>query len=326
MFRAGAFAVLAMLLIAAAPIPNSKPDEHRQDSAAQHDGATGAKQYFSNDFLPTIAIPIKVQASQAYQSTANLSEDHDGGPKWTDIAIVILTVGLVVAALLQWNAMKGQETQLRRSVIDARRMANKQAREMQKSLVQTTKAADAAQRSADAAIGAERAWILVFVDEDNFDEAILQRTDGESWPALAETKPIVPRVKFHYENMGKTPAFVREISARAVISKSIPTDMDFTPHGWWWPRETIVPAGGRIPGQDEEGAWLHFSATVSPFDKDEATLLNSEATDRPFIWIYGRALYTDIWGNERSTSFCLAYEAFGSLFQPPEAAEYNKRT
>lgn len=71
-------------------------------------------------------------------------------------------------------------------------------------------AAQAAQTTAKTQIGAERAWFLLVIDEENFEEVLESRLDPQSWPALIKAPD--PLVRFHFENFGKSPAFVKEIS------------------------------------------------------------------------------------------------------------------
>src|SRR5208283_1416017 len=96
-------------------------------------------------------------------------------------------------------------------------------------------AAEAARDSARAAIGSERAWVLLFVDEQNFEEANLGRINAEDWESVPEAveKPPKPRVKFHFENLGKTPAFVKEISHQLIQAKKLPLALDYRPNAPW---------------------------------------------------------------------------------------------
>jgi len=143
MFRAGIIACLAMFLIAAAPIQQLQPAQHRAEhSNKEPNDAYGKNHRTKNPPPSATAAPGYIDKTSADAATRAAykagKHDGEGAVKWTDRAIVGLTLGLVIAALLQfgaallqWNAMRRQEQQMRRSIIEGRRASNRQSREVQ---------------------------------------------------------------------------------------------------------------------------------------------------------------------------------------------------
>lgn len=183
-------------------------------------------------------------------------------------------------------------------------------------------AAQAAQTTAKTQIGAERAWFLLVIDEENFEEVLESRLDPQSWPALIKAPD--PLVRFHFENFGKSPAFVKEISTDIRIWSALPPRLTYTPN-IPWNEEIVVPAGSRIPnGKNEQGEWLLFQHRITGVIDERAANAINERESR--FWFYGRVIYEDIWGNEHVTSFCWGHDGRLSWFLPEGGKRYNERT
>jgi hypothetical protein len=183
-------------------------------------------------------------------------------------------------------------------------------------------AAQAAQTTAKTQIGAERAWFLLIIDEENFEDVLESRLNPDVWPA-AIRKP-EPQVKFHFENFGKSPAFVKEIATDIRNWPELPSRLTYTPN-IPWNEEIVVPAGGRIPdGRDEQGEWRLFRHTLAgTVDVDAAKLIDD---GKSHFWFYGQVIYDDIWGNEHATRFCWGHDGRLSWFLPENSKRYNDRT
>jgi hypothetical protein len=207
-----------------------------------------------------------------------------------------------------------------------------QTKEMTASVTAAEKAANAATISADAAIGAARAWLLLTIDEDNLGEAILRKIEPESWTVPGDTERVRPFVTVHLDNRGKTPAFIREAAMELVISAGVPDRVIAKPLAPWWPEEIIIPADGRYPiGADDEGKPLRRWVSLHGiFDVDAAKLFEPDAREAGVpefrFWLFGHVLYTDVWNNLHMTRFCLANDGWSGWFMPPEAMQYNERT
>jgi hypothetical protein len=188
-------------------------------------------------------------------------------------------------------------------------------------------AARAAKLSADAAIGSERAWMLLFIDDDNFEVEILNWVSPpENVAALREGgwKGVL-RAKLHFENFGRTPAFVKEVSAALVSGEQPPTAIEYKPLAPWWKTEEVIGAGGRLPnGCDDEGEWLHMSAALrGEFGRTHAAAIYE---GRGTLYLYGRIVYDDVWGSEHATKFFLANSVYSPWHVPEGCEPYNQRT
>jgi hypothetical protein len=308
--------------------------------AAETYSNAGVNYSSPNDLLPPIrARQIIVQADSEYpaaQAQADHRADQEGRniPSWIVAAftVVIAFAGVAAAriAALQWHALRDQVRHLKEG-FDADIAAQKvRAEETERSLEIANRNADAAHKSAEAAIGAERAWLLLTIDSDNLEEAILQRIDPIGGPPLPDEKPIHPGVRFHFDNRGRTPAFIREAAMQLVISVDVPETVIAKPLAPWWPEEIIIPAGGRYPlGEYKNGTPLERTTEIGrTFGDDQAKLFDTEKGDGPRFkfWFYGHILYTDVWNNLHTTRFCLASEVWSGWFMPREAMQFNQRT
>jgi len=183
-------------------------------------------------------------------------------------------------------------------------------------------AASAAKKTAETQIGAERAWFLLVIDEENFEKVLDSRINADGWPAVIRNPN--PQVRFHFENFGKSPAFVKEICTDIKVLPNLPSKLTYTPN-IPWNEEIVVPGGGRIPdGKDEQGEWLLFRHILSgAVSLDAANAVNNGDS---YFWFYGRVVYDDIWGNEHVTRFCWGHDGRLSWFLPDGGKQYNERT
>ncbi len=118
-----------------------------------------------NPLLPSIAVqPIRVQVYRFGTGTNAQTARSESGVKWTDVAIVALTVILAgcgiaatIVARLQWLALREQVHQLEEAVKAEEASSVARARE-------TGLAIEIAKRSADAAIMAQRPWVMPIVE------------------------------------------------------------------------------------------------------------------------------------------------------------------
>jgi hypothetical protein len=140
MSTAGTVGLVAVFLIAAAPIPTSHqpPPQQQSAQAADHHQGTQAKQ----NAHASAAQPIPITISGTLHVTADGEAKDRSTPQkdaekslfdftLTDLLLAIFTAALVGVGIFQWNAMMRQEGQLRRSIVEARRASNRQSREVQ---------------------------------------------------------------------------------------------------------------------------------------------------------------------------------------------------
>lgn len=211
MFRAGALLLLAATLVAATPIPVSK--EHRSDHPGSHQAHAGNGNAAPQP-APRASERVNKKPDKGTRHAPDHAAKHDGeaGPRWTDIAIVFLTLGLLIAALLQffaallqWRSMRGQERQMRQSLIDARRAANRQAREAKRQADQMASSITAAMQAnaiaKDAVVIGNRAWLKLDIE---FREPMrVYRTPVQSFGTSIEANM---SFDVYATNLGKTPA------------------------------------------------------------------------------------------------------------------------
>lgn len=184
------------------------------------------------------------------------------------------------------------------------------------------RAANAAQIAAEAAVGAERAWIVIMIDADNLEEAILQRIEPNG---DADGEVLTPEARFHVENLGRTPAFIREYTASLVCQpdQGIP-EMEYEPLAPWWPEETILAAGARLPAKENDPD--SRVAGCYCFSTELAKGLEPEAEPRGRFWLFGRIVYADVWGTVHTTTYCFASDVWSGWYIAPGTTELNQRT
>ncbi len=159
---------------------------------------------------------------------------------------------------------------------------------IRKTLLQNEAAVKAAIKSSDAIVSAERARFFVII-ENITTEGYLKGIRMNDHP----TSPHPPgkvRFRFKFKNYGKTPGTPIEIMAGISISKEPPEPVF----------DSIeTDQIGRTLGPDEESAtFIIEKEDAFPTPADGRAALNGET----YIWIYGRVIYSDIFGNAGSPS------------------------
>jgi hypothetical protein len=225
---------------------------------------------------------------------------------WTAIASIAI-------AIFTWTLWRSSEKMWR-----INRLSTTAARQ---SAYAAEVSARAATKAAETHIGAERAWFLLIIDEENFEAVLESRLHPQSRPPLI--KPPDPLVKFHFENFGRSPAFVKEIATEIRNLDALPSRLTYSPN-IPWNEEIVVPARGRIPNaKDEEGEWRLFQHRLTSIDEQGARAINRGESH---FWFYGRVIYEDIWGNEHVTRFCWGHDGRLDWFLPEGGKRYNERT
>jgi hypothetical protein len=176
--------------------------------------------------------------------------------------------------------------------------------------------AEAAKRSADAAVAAERGRFFVVVGPHNFHKVVAL---GKMWPA-SPNMPISDRrllITYEFKNYGKTPAVIMAISHGIAISRE-PPDPVYTLSNLI-PQETVIAPSGTT---DEQTCTFNTNFETV---KDAMPLSTGES----YIWFYGRIGYKDIFGDIGQTHrFFFRYidTGKGFRFQPYDYKHYNKST
>lgn len=242
-------------------------------------------------------------------------------PKWTDIAVVILTVGIVLAAVVQtvvfnkqWKEMhdsgtdthdlavaaKAQADAAKAQADAAKAQADRTKELAHHALAQTTvlKAlTNEADRANDIALGAMeanvRAWVSVDVGEKTGNFSVTMKNTGKS-PAIN-----VNEVTAFSSGKGGPPEIdlSQNSSSNVLLPKNAPPELleqlkkggfirDRPPSGY-----VIAPGETQI-ASDYQGKFTQ----IFRFDTGR---LGTERT-----YVQGRVAYVDIFGKPRETLFC----------------------
>jgi hypothetical protein len=177
----------------------------------------------------------------------------------------------------------------------------------------TNVAADAARRSADALMAAERAQLLSIVEVSNIPHILseLGRSDRPQAGGTATSEK--PVVQYVFKNYGKTPAILKDISHELRHWKQPPDELRYIPLSTP-PKERAVIAGGSTEPLQ--------CALVVPLGAEAAATIRAGDS---FFWLFGRVVYDDAFGKEREHRFLYRYRT-GYGFQPYYHGDYNKNT
>jgi hypothetical protein len=189
-------------------------------------------------------------------------------PKWTDIAIVVLTGGIVFLALMQWYEMHDAGKQTDKIIAADERLATA----MEGSVKE---AGDALQATVDQFHMELRAWVT---------------------PVAVQPFILAPNVETKFAvriaNVGKTPAKkVHTIIQGSVLSRAekfIPT---YDPMRERAPSRSLIAPNGSL------------DMVTNEFRRDAATT-EGIRTGAVIVRFFGKVEYEDIFGKQRISTFC----------------------
>ena len=193
--------------------------------------------------------------------------------KWTDIAIVILTFGIVAWAGLQWWEMHDAGTQTNKIIAADERLATA----MENSVTQAQGAFNAANKQA---ILSQRAWMQVKV--------------GIESPSHVWTvgQPIDIRIK--QKNTGRTPALNLKSVNIIAVQEAASGDVFKAPAFFYKP-DQYVRSGNLTPDGEV------FSDFVKPFTaEDESRIVSLKVR----VYVHGIVEYDDVFGIHHWVKFC----------------------
>jgi hypothetical protein len=194
-------------------------------------------------------------------------------PKWTDIAIVILTGGIVFLAYMQHRDLIDAGTQTDKIIAADERLATA----MENSVAQAQSAFNAANKQA---ILSQRAWMQV-------------RSGIES-PSHVWTvgQPIDIRIK--QRNTGRTPAL--NVRSVGVITIQPGTgDGVFKAPDFSYKSEQYIRSGNITPDGEV------FADEVKPFTaEDESRIVSLKVR----VYVHGVVEYDDVFGSHHWLNFC----------------------
>lgn len=200
---------------------------------------------------------------------------------------------------------------------DGRRNLRAQIATTKASLVIAEKSANAAKASADALTSAERAYVFLVVEDANLADAVSAAFESSPNSELVRITPrdrAAPWVEFRFENHGKTPANIQQISVGMSRAEKMPEPDEIPvmkrPIQRW---SDVIGAAGRT----ENDTIIDAALTIAEADMFRGGGIN--------FFFYGHIIYEDVFGAEHKTAFCWAYGR-GRNFGAWGGQKYNYRT
>lgn len=233
------------------------------------------------------------------------------GPKWTDIAIVILTCGIVLLAYMQWSEMHGTGKQTDDLINAARIQAGAATKNAEAAAsfaasadrinTHTKEAVDKFQRMAESTKAAADTSARASTLQDRPWVGMVGGINVQNNPSAVNVCKI-PVYHTSFLNVGHSPALHATTEMEERIFEVFPTDPPYSPNPDL-DRMTLVPG---IPVPNQGGN----CGTIT--EQDVAELRNNPLSKK-HIYIYGRLLYDDQTGMKRHhTYFCSYFLPFSN--------------
>ncbi len=238
---------------------------------------------------------------------------------WLTIFTAVLATATVILGLATIGLYFAGERQLRHvkeEAQGARRRRWEDRLTISEQIAIAKDNTDAAKKSADAAIATERARFYPVIDH-NFLDCInaVNAWDGEIPDSQQLAASNWPMARINFKNYGKTPGIISEVSTGIVYSES-PPDPVYD--------EKVVDVNANIVAAGEISE--NFSAVQA------ITLGNAKKAKRGegHIWIYGKAIYDDVFGETHTHRFLQRLVpvngGFRYVLQSYDYKHYNRST
>jgi hypothetical protein len=236
--------------------------------------------------------------------------DHDKGIVAAFTAILALsTIGL-------WNASNNLYRSGEKQIRTSRQIGTIQARQTRQQLKVAKDSAEAAKKSADAAVAAERARFYVEIDH-NFLDCInaVNTWDGQIPDAQQLAASNWPMAKIVFRNFGKTPGIVIEVGTGIECWENVEDPV----YDVKVVKANIIAAGDTT---ENFPTVINGAITLGQAKK----VKRGEAN----IWIFGYIIYDDVFGERQTHRFFQRLVAIGSGFryvlQSYDHKWYNRST
>lgn len=190
---------------------------------------------------------------------------------YNGIVVALATVAIAFFTYTLWRATSGLFG-----------VAQEQFRDMKTSLAAAQKAADAAEKSANALPAMERAYIFVTVRRKDPKKRLTV-----DWNNFCE---IV------IKNQGKTPAVIRYIESFATVLSDITPEIEIKLTG-------IMP---RIEKVIQSGEEYVINVDTSTIKEDKLSDITNKPNTR--LLCYGLVQYEDVFGESHDTGWCWWFE------------------
>jgi hypothetical protein len=223
---------------------------------------------------------------------------------WATWAIAGAGILTFFGALLQWEAMRQQLTEMQNAAIDTKNAVNATNRLAQAAENYATEAkrlADEAKRSADAAVDTERRELRAYLGVDNPElHCPLCLTTDPTKPIEIRPEDILSNMVILYlHNGGRTPAY--NVNGRGVLweidfGQQLPKAFDFFDNS----ALNFTPGSATLnPGQRHPA---HFI-----MGEEEILRIARAHAHKATVFFYGHISYADVFGAQLSTPFCFQY-------------------
>jgi hypothetical protein len=160
--------------------------------------------------------------------------------------------------------------------------------------IQLKRTVEATKQAAEHIPRVERAYVFVTVNGDDMRIPIMAAyaAANSETAHLEITHPI--SVEFSFENQGKTPAEIREVSASLVHWTELPLEPNYDASA----RLALLPTN-RYLAANSRTAQKPVELQIRPTFSAAMSMMRGDS----FIWFYGRVIYFDIFGEEHEHRF-----------------------
>ncbi len=314
---------VALLVIALAAIASPSARNHQESQTKKDQSKTASSP-------PTAAVPALPVTSHVSESATVVQQVSPQAqsknwhewfwpPIWSNWALVLVGAGGVGVALRTLKNIEAAGKQTDRII----EQASKQAESARI-------AAEATEKSAQALMNGDRAWLLV--DDVQLPPEGLTFLDAEL--VAGHSPPQRTYFTIRFRNFGKTPAVIYGKEMRFSISDSSHEPPRTDIYGAYRLSEYrhIVPqdmsGGSATPGPH---FWIEVAFLEPTYwlNHQQFTDVNNMAA---FLWAYGVVKYLDVYGRDHETRFCYRYDVPPivpedySHFCLAGEREYNKAT
>ena len=174
--------------------------------------------------------------------------------------------------------------------------------------------AEAANKSADAAVAAERAWISAIVSGDNIGNVLAGARMYDNTPEMHPGAAEKPVATFYIENFGRTQAVITSIASGDFICAEGPQDLAFT--------EQIIRDGDVVLAVNTRTDTSYTIKMTLPFTFGECRDI---VKGEKWFWCGVRIEYRDVFGNPHTSR--LYCRTNGRVrFQQYDYKHYNHST
>jgi len=182
---------------------------------------------------------------------------------------------------------------------------------IRESLSPAKEAADAAKLNAQAVVDAERAYLFVAVGADVV--TVMEKALTFAFASDADNLPPFGfKISYAFQNYGRTPAIIREISHGACIAPDLPIERTYS---------HVIHLPSHLLASNKETAAIK----VDDVPKITGAIAKSIDDTENTFWFYGTVTYDDMFGWRRTFNFVWHYGAVSEGFTLYSWAETQER-